>query len=113
MQNIQLIFVSPAVSVDWFLFPYELAVRACLRISFTAWVNLFPVLEAAYVIMQSMSSESSPSVHQGATVFILHFTSGSTELRGAVPVIVSSGMITVNAEGWGLGEVWSLSVPSP
>lgn len=110
MQNVHLISVSPAVFVDWFLFPYEPAVGACLRISFTAWVNLFPELEAAYVIMQSMSSES---VHQGATVFILHFTSGSTELRGTGPVIVSSGMITVNAEGWGLGEVRSLSVPSP
>lgn len=44
MQNIQLISVSPAVFVAWFLFPYELAVGACLRISFTAWVNLFPVL---------------------------------------------------------------------
>lgn len=84
MQNIQLISVSPAVCVDWFLFPYEPAVGACLRIFLTAWVNLFPVLDAAYVIIQSMSSESSPSVYQGAAVFIRHFTSGSTEVRGAV-----------------------------
>lgn len=112
MQNIQLISVSPAVCVDWFHFPYEPAVGACLRIFLTAWVNLFPGLDAAYVIIQSMSSESSPSVYQGAAVFILHFTSGSTKV-GLYPVTLSSEMITGNAEGWGLGKMWSVSVTSP
>lgn len=64
--------------------PRESAIGAYLRIFLTACVNLFPVLEAAYIIIQSMSSESSPSVYQGAAVFILHFTSRNTVVRGAV-----------------------------